>query len=531
MTSEEARSSATGALARAGVIVSGAFLVSRALGWLRVGVTTSIFGASPQLDAFYAAFRIPDLIFQLVAAGALGSALIPVVAGLLAKDEQARAWRVVSIVANLLLVALIVLSLVFAIAAPVIVPLITPGFGPAQMDLTIELTRIMLLSPIFLALGSVASALLNADGRFTAAALAPISYNLAIIGGAILLGPVIGVTGLAIGVVVGSVAHLLVQVPDIARRTTYRYERSLDTRDETARTVFGLMVPRAVGLGAVQITFIVNTSLASGLATGAITAYQVAFTVLQLPLGLIAQPLGVVLLPAMSRALATGDRREFGTMVDRSLRLLAYTMMLVTVLAMVLRQEVVTLLFGYGRYDEEALLLTAETLVVFLIGLPAHSLIAIMARAFYAGHDTVTPVVAALLAVAINVAVSVLTVGTLGLPGLALGIALGAWAEALLLLVLLARRVPTLGALRELGAWAVFFGCALAAGLATWLVMRGFDSAFGVVTGKIGLALETAGAATAGGLVYVLLSRILRLSELPRLVSIVGRATGRRTAG
>jgi putative peptidoglycan lipid II flippase len=521
------RGGTTGALARAGVIVSGAFLASRALGFVRVSVTTALFGASPQLDAFYAAFRIPDLIFQLVAAGALGSALVPVLSSLLANEQTARGWRVVSIVANLMTMALVLLAIAFMIIAPWAVPLITPGFGPVEQDLTIELTRIMLIGPIFLAMGSVASSLLNANGRFTAAAMAPITYNVVIIAAALLLKPVLGIYALALGVVLGSLAHLLIQVPAILRGTTYRWAPTADVGDATARSVFGLMVPRAVGLGAVQITFIVNTSLASALGTGAITAYQVAFTVLQLPLGVVAQPLGIVLLPTMSRVAALGDHEAFGRLVDRALRLLAYAMMVVTIIAIVLRSEVLTLLFAYGKFDAEALMRTAETLLVFLVGLPAHSLIAVQARAFYAQQDTRTPVAAAVLAVVINVVVSLLTVDRLGLQGLALGIAAGAWVECVVLLVILERRIPVVQVRRELRAWATFAGCALAAGAATWLVMQGFTIALGPDPNKVVLAIEAGIAAAVGGAVYLVIGRILRFAELPQLLSIARRAAGR----
>ena len=170
-------------LARAGLIVSGAFLISRILGYVRLVVIANTFGASADLDAFFAAFRIPDLIFQLVAAGALGSALIPVLSGLLANDESDRAWRVVSTVINLMLCGLAVLAGLLFVLAPLVMPAITPGFGPEQLDRTVGLTRIMLLSPIFLAMGAVATSVLNAGGRFAASAVAPIVYNLAIIGG------------------------------------------------------------------------------------------------------------------------------------------------------------------------------------------------------------------------------------------------------------------------------------------------------------------------------------------------------------
>ena len=252
---------ATGALARAGIIVSSAFLVSRLLGYVRVVVIANAF-ASTELDAFFAAFRIPDLIFQLVAAGALSSALIPIISALFTTDERARAWRVVSTVINLMLIALLVFAVALFILAPVVVPIITPGFSGPKLDQTIELTRTMLLSPIFLAMGAVATSVLNASGRFAAAAIAPVVYNLAIIGGALILGPRFGVEGLAVSVVAGSLAHLLVQVRPLAR-LGFRYDPRIELADPQARKALVLMAPRAIGLGVTQITFIVVTAIAS----------------------------------------------------------------------------------------------------------------------------------------------------------------------------------------------------------------------------------------------------------------------------
>ncbi len=171
--------------------------------------------------------------------------------------------------------------------------------------MTIELTRLMLIAPVFLAAGAIASAILNSEDRFGAASLAPVSYNACIIIGALLLAPWLGVYGAAIGVVIGSVAHLLVQVPALRRRFHYTFRA--DISDEAARQSFWLMLPRAIGMGANQITFLVNTALATTVAVGAVVSYNVAFNVLQIPLGVIGLPLGIVLLPAMSRALAGGE--------------------------------------------------------------------------------------------------------------------------------------------------------------------------------------------------------------------------------
>ena len=514
-------------LAAAGLVVTAAFFVSRVQGWVRLVIIARFFGAQPDLDAYFAAFRIPDAIFQLVAAGALSSALIPVLSGLIAHQEDERAWRVVSTVVNLMLLALLALSVVVAIAAPVLIPVVTPGFDAVETELTVRLSRIMLLSPVLLALGAVATSVLNTTGRFGASAAAPLLYNVAIILAAVLLAPVMGVEGLAIGVVAGSLAHLAVQLPPLLRKSGFEYDFRLDLQDPAARQALLLMAPRAIGLGASQITFIVNTTLASVVGAGAIVAYNVAFTVTQIPLGVIGVPLGVVLLPAMSRAMATGALREYGALVVRSLRLLLFVMLFFTAVGMVLRRQGVTLLFGYERFDERAIDLTANTLLFFLVGLAAHSMIVVLARAFYAGQDTRTPVMAAIVSVAVNVAVSVTTVGTLGLSGLALGIALGAWVEAAILVALLWQRTPGI-ALESLGrALAEFALGALLAALGAVLAVRATEGLVGPDPGKLAILVQSAVAFSVAALIYLAYSWLLRIPELPTMINLLRQALRR----
>jgi putative peptidoglycan lipid II flippase len=429
-------------LARAGMIVSAAFLLSRVLGWFRLVVIADAVPEPAELDAFFAAFRIPDLLFQLVAAGALSSALIPVISGLLETDGESRAWRVVSTVANLMLAALLVLALLVLVFADRLVPIYTSGFDPPTIARTIELTRIMVLSPIFLALGALATSILNARGRFAAAAIAPIVYNLAIIGAALLLGPSFGVAGIAVGVVLGSLGHLLVQIRPL-QAVGFRYEPRIDAADPAARRALSLMAPRAIGLGASQITFVVVTALATTVGVGGVTAFTIAFTLLQIPIGVIGVPLGVVLFPSLSREAASGDRIEFIGLLGRALRLLAVVMIPVGLLAAVLRLEAVAILFG--ELDPATIRLSADTFFAFLPGLPAHALIAVLARAFYARQDTLTPVVVAVGAVVVNTTLAALLVGPLGLPGVAVAIAIAAWLEATALAVLLRRREGRLG--------------------------------------------------------------------------------------
>ncbi len=512
--------SAASSLARAGVIVSSAFLVSRVLGYVRVVVIANAFPAT-ELDAFFAAFRIPDLIFQLVAAGALSSALIPIVSSLFTTGEHARAWRVVSTVINLMLGGLVVLTVALFILAPVVVPIITPGFEGAKLDRTIELTRIMLLSPIFLAMGAVATSVLNAGGRFAASAVAPIVYNLAIIGGALILGPSLGIQGLALSVVAGSLGHLLVQLRPVVR-LGFRYEPRIDLADRQAGKALTLMAPRAIGLGVTQITFIVVTALASLLGTGAVADFNFAFALLQIPLGIIGVPLGIVLLPTLSRDAAIGHEVAFASLLTRGLRLLIYVMIPISVLMAIVRQPVVDLLFGGGSILRSDLDLIALTLVGFVIGLTAHAMIAVLARAFYARQDTATPVAAAIGAVVVNTTLAVILVGPLGLPGIALAIALAAWLEALVLLAILERRLVDLAltGLARVGLEAIVGS--LIAGVAGIFVLDRVAAALGSDAGRLVQVVPIALVSLAFGVVYGVASVALRIPELPSIVAIMG---------
>jgi putative peptidoglycan lipid II flippase len=522
-----APASAGRALARAGLIVTVVFFASRLLGWLRLVLIGAVFGAGADLDTFFAAFRIPDLIFQLVAAGALSSALIPIVAGLLATGEDARAWRVVSTVITLMMSALLVLSVVLAVFAPQVVPLITPGFDVVERAQTIELTRVMLLSPILLALGAVATSLLNAQGRFAASAIAPLVYNLSIAFGAVALAPFMGVRGLALAVVLGSAGHLAVQLPQVLRGG-FAFDPGVRLDDPKARQALTLLAPRALGLGVSQLTFVVTTTLASGLEAGSISAFTFAFTLLQIPIGVIGVPLGVVIFPSMARELALGAEERYLALLTRALRLLLFVMLPIAALLAVLRRQVVAILFP--GFDPGAVDLTANALLFFLVGLAAHALIAVLARAFYARQDTRTPVAAAILAVVVNVSLAVVLVGPMGVAGLAFAIAIGAWVEALVLLGMLRARLPRL----ELGS---LVRVSLEAGLGSLVagavalgIVYGLDTWIGARPAWPLLVAQTAVAATAGGLAFLLVAVALRIPELPTIVGLMVDLVRRRPA-
>jgi putative peptidoglycan lipid II flippase len=374
----------------------------------------------------------------------------------------------------------------------------------------------------------VASSTLNVRGRFAAAAIAPSLYNVSIIAGAVLLGPVLGVEGLAVGVVVGSLVHLAVQIrPLVSER--FHLSLRIDLRDPAVRQILLLMVPRAIGLGANQIVFLVATMLASGVGQGAVTDYNVAMTLMLIPLGTISFPLALVLLPTLSRAVASGSTKEFGRLVLGSMRLIAWIMLFITAIGIVLRRQGVTLLFGSGL-DEQAIALTAETLAFMLLGLAGHSLVIILSRAFYSGKDTRTPVFTAFLDLFVAISVGVATVGSMGLSGIALGISAGAWTEATILGILLWRRMPGAGLEGVVRAIFLFAVGAVLAGLAALVAVRLTDPLIGAEPGKIALLLQIVLASGIGGLAYALYTKLMRIPELDQMISLV-RSSLRRGGG
>jgi putative peptidoglycan lipid II flippase len=417
-----------------------------------------------------------------------------------------------------MLIALVPLAAVVWFAAPALVPIIDPKAGPTQLALEIGLTRWMLLSPILLAIAAVMTAGLNATGIFGAPALAPNVYNIAIIVCAVALTPFMGVYALALGVVVGAAGHVATQA--FAVRRNGLYGLVLDVHDPAVRETLLLMAPRALGLGATQIVFLVNTYFALQMAgDGPLTIYTAAFTALQIPVGLIGVPLGIVLLPPLSQAIARGDGETFSRLVGHSLRLLLYAVIPLTGIMLVLATPTIALLFEHGQLSPEAGATMVPVFVVFLLGLVAHVLISLLAPIFYAGKDTRTPVTAALLAVAVDVVAAALLFPYFHLEGLALAIGLGAWAEVSMLFLMMRRRQGF--SLRPLGLTVAFAvpgaSLAAAAALATDRFISGAvhgSSSLPVLVVDLGLA------GIVGLAVYLAWSRLLRLPELATVTDL-----------
>ena len=426
-------------------IVAAAFVVSRILGLLREILIARQFGTSGDYDAYVAAFRIPDLLFLVVMSGAFGSAFIPVFAGFLSRGEQDRAWRLASAVLTYTVLTLLVVGqLVFIFAGPLMRDIVAPGLAPPQQDLAVNITRLLLLSPLLLGLGAAAQGMLQAQDAFTLPAVAPILYNLGIIAGALLLAPTMGVYGLAVGVIVGAAGHAGIQFAGLIR-CGMRFSPTLSRHVQGLGEVARLMAPRLVGQAAFQINFIVMTNFASRLGESKVSAINYAYQVFMLPHGVLALSLSTVIFPMMARQYELNQLDDLKVTLRGALGPLIFLTFPASVGLFAFRTSIVQVLFQFGSFSDESTRLVAQALAYFSVGLVAFAVVEAVTRAFYAMHDTRTPVTVAIVTVIANIALSAYLAPRLGHGGLALSIALTTVVEMAILLTVLYRRIGGLG--------------------------------------------------------------------------------------
>ena len=431
-----------GGVAGAVIVVAVGFLGSRLLGVVRTMTIADAFGTTPDLDAYWVAFRLPDLIFQVLAGAAMGSAFIPTFARYIAQKDEGEAWRLASSVLNLVAAITGVLAVAAVILAPWLVPLMAPGLEEGLQDKAVELTRIMLVSPILFAVSGMLTGILNARQHFFLAALAPMFYNLSIIFGAVFLSGPWGVQGLAAGVVLGSGLHLLVQVPGLFG-VGMRYHLEAHWRHPGVREVTRLMLPRMAGLAAAQANFVVAIFFASRLEEGSISALNYAWMLAMMPLALFGVAIATAVFPTMAQQAATDSLNRMQSTLYASLRYSLFLVIPASVGLILLRDPLVTLLLERGEFDPRSASITSSALLFYSFGLFAHSTVEIISRGFYALRDTRTPVALALLSMVLNLLFSIALVGPMEHDGLALAMSLATIIEASLLVIFLQRRLAS----------------------------------------------------------------------------------------
>ncbi|MDQ5824310.1 MAG: murein biosynthesis integral membrane protein MurJ [Chloroflexota bacterium] len=425
------------------LIVGGAFVLSRVLGLLREIVIADQFGISGQKSAYDAAFGIPDTLFLLIIGGAVGSAFIPVFTRLVSGHAETRAWQLTSTLINASVVLLSLGGIVMSLAAPALVAyLVAPG-GEVDQRLVVDLTRVLLLSPLLMGLGGWAQGILNARQHFTLPALAPVAYNLSIIFGAVALTPYFGIYGVAWGVVLGAALHFGVQVPGLAR-VGMRYSLRLNLRDSGVGEVAKLLGPRIVGQAAFQANVIGARAIATSIAAGSVAAFNYAYLLMILPHGVFAMSLATVTFPTMAALFAEGNLEGVRTTLSRAVRVLLFLTLPSAAGMYALRTELVSALFQSGTFDAQSTEMVAGALGYFALGLVAYAVVEVVTRAFYALHDTATPVAIAIVTVALNLGLSALLVLGMGWDhtALALSLAVSTTVEMVLLWVFLGRKLP-----------------------------------------------------------------------------------------
>jgi len=444
-------STAVRGIARAAVVVMAGMALSSVVGLLRQILIARFFGAGAAFDAFNTANRLPDFLFNLIAGGALASAFIPTYTGFLTSDDLRGAGRLASAIASWIFVLLISASCLAGIFAyPLVHYILAPGYtDPDQIQTTVTLLRILILCPTFFGLSGLAMGILNAHQRFFFSAMAPVCYQLGMIAGLVLLAPRWGIYGLAWGAVAGAMLHLTVQLPTLfSLRIPWR--PMLDATNPAVRTVVRLMAPRLLGQSAVQLNFLVNTILASSQPAGSLSAIAWAFSLMMMPEIAVAQASAIAALPTFSAQASQGRTDVMRSSLASVLRGVFFLALPASVGLMILATPIVRIVFERGSFDARSTQMVAWALVFYAAGLTAHSMVEVLARAYFALQDTLTPASVSVGGMILNVALSLVLVGAFSAAGwmphgaLALANTLATAAEMTVLIFILRRKFQRL---------------------------------------------------------------------------------------
>lgn len=498
----------------AALVLGAASFISRIIGLLRDRIFAHQFGAGDVLDAYYAAFRIPDLVYNLLIVGALSAGFIPVFMRVFVQDKK-QAWELTNNVITILGILLLVSCGFLFVFTPSIMPYIVPGFSGEKLQTTITLTRIMFLSPILLGISSVVSGVLQSLKSFFVYSLTPIFYNLGIIVGAVFLVPVFGIQGLGYGVVLGAFLHLLIQLPTLFK-SGFSYKPVLSLKNPEVKEIGRLMIPRTLGLAAAQGNFLVITILASTLTAGSLAIFNFANNLQYFPIGIIGYSFAIAAFPTLAQFVAEGKKEDMIEHFTRTARQIIFLIIPLSVLFLLLRAQIVRVVLGSGQFDWSDTITTGNALAFFTLSLFAQCLIPLLARAFFALHDTWTPFVIAVISTLINIIFSLLLKDSLGVVGLALAFSASMIIQMALLWITLRFRV---GTLKELDSLKTLYKISIAA-IAMALVTQGLKAPVSYIvdmTRLWGIFTQGAIAGTAGIATYIGISLLLKIEEMEEM--------------
>jgi len=495
----------------ASVILVITLTLSNVLGMLRDHFLARTIPTS-ELDIYFAAFRIPDLIFNFLILGAISSAFIPVFCEFIAQKKLDEGFRVTNILLNLAMLTLIACAIIFFFLMPYLTPLVVPHFEADKMERVTELSRLLMITPIFFAISYILSGVLNSFKRFLAYSIAPLVYNLAIIVGAIFIAPRFGVLGVVYFVILGAIFHVLVQLPT-AYHLGFKYQFIADIKNLVVRRIVKLMLPRTIGMGMNQIMLIVYTAIASALAAGSISAFNFANNIQTMPVVVFGTSFATAVFPTLTTVAAHEDYKSFSFYLSRSVRTIAFILIPISLFFILLRAQIIRLILGSGQFAWDDTRLTALTLGYFSISLVAQGLIPLLARAFYAVKNTKTPMYISIITVVVSVILGYIFAPRMGVPGLALAFTLGSFFNALALYVFLKNDLKRDIGNKVLVILLKIISISLVSAAGVWVTMHLVASVVDMNT-FFGVLGQTLAAISAGILIYLLLAYLLDFEEM-----------------
>ncbi len=506
-------------LASSAAVIGLATMTSRVLGLGRMLVLASLFGASSAMDAYVVAFRIPNLMRDLFAEGAMSAAFVPTFTQRLTTEGRDAAWRLGTQLINALVMMTGVLVLAAIIFAEPLIRLAARDFAevPGKLELTVTLTRLMLPFLTLVAVAAACMGMLNSLRRFFIPALSPAMFNVSIILSGLLLVPLMPRAGfepimaIAFGVVLGGIGQIAIQYW-VLRKEGFRYRFTLDPSDRGLRRVLGLMGPGTLAGAALQINVVVTTIIATSQGTGAVSWLTYAFQVMYLPIGVLGVSIATAALPVLSRQAALGELHEMRRTISHGLRLMLMLMVPATVGLIVLAVPVVRLLFERGAFTPADTQSTALALACYAPGMIGYSVVRLGVPSFYALGTSLTPAVVSTVAVVLNIVLNLALVRVMGYQGLALGSAIAALSNGALLLVLLRRRLDGLEGDRIADSFARIAVASVVMGAAVWQANLWF-TALWTGTGRWTQLLIVAGDIGVGLTVLDTTARLLGLAE------------------
>jgi putative peptidoglycan lipid II flippase len=525
----------------AAMVVAFFGLVSRVLGLLRDRFLASQFGASDELDIYFAAFKIPDFIYTVLILGAISAVLIPIFLETLEKDKEG-AFRFLNVVLNDFIIVASACALFAIVFTPWLLKIITPGFDGEKLTATIHLTRIMLLSPLLLGISNIISGVLQAFRRFLIFSLSPVFYNLGIIIGIFFFAPRWGITGVAGGVVLGALLHLLIQVPAL-RHLGFSYRPEISFHDERLRKAVFLMIPRSLAIVSSQLNSIIIISIASLLQAGSISVMNFSNNLQSVALGLLGIPFAIAAFPALSSLFVAKKREEFSAYFTNVSRKIIYLAAPVAFMFLLLRAQIVRLVLGSGKFSWEDTQLTAAALGLFSVSIIFQSLSPLFLRGFYAVQNTKTPFIISIIAdcVSIVIAFSCISLFRMewfaglwrsimkleGIPDISvLALPIAFSLASVLQVVLLLKYFRTMVSKKErtetyLYLYKILFISVVAYFCAFWALR--IPVVFLELTTFFAVALQAAFACVVGGGIYFMLSFTLGVPEAQEMIAAFGR--------